>query len=287
MEVPVMDDKRARKRAAREEAQREYEAQLRRRRNARVALIVVVLLVVVGAAFLTGDDKGGSERAQDPAAEATPEPTAGPEEQTEAYADDAEIACDGPEPPEANPQQYEEAPPLELEQGVDYSAVVSTSCGDIEMDLLEKKAPQTVANFIFLAQEGFFDGLIWHRVERSSVIQTGDPNGLNGVPPDGPGYTIPDEFPEKATEYVYGTVGQANAGPGSGGSQWFIVTHDPEGGSPAGFQPLYSIFGEVDEGSYEVLEEIGRQETRGGNDPAQAVMPVRPIYINSIEIIES
>jgi cyclophilin family peptidyl-prolyl cis-trans isomerase len=280
------NDKRARKRAARDEAQRQYEAQLRRRRNIRIGVISLVLLVVLGAAFLSGRDEGSDspQQADSPATEATVDPGADSEAGDE---EEVTIACDGPEPPEANPQQYDEAPPLELEDGVDYRAIVSTSCGDLEIDLLEKKAPQTVANFVFLAREGFFDGLIWHRVERSSVIQTGDPNGMNGVPPDGPGYQIPDEFPDEATEYIYGVVGLANAGPGSGGSQWFIVTHDPEGGSPAGFQPLYSIFGEVDEGSYESLDKIARQETRGGNDPAEAVIPIETIYMNSVEIIEN
>jgi cyclophilin family peptidyl-prolyl cis-trans isomerase len=112
----------------------------------------------------------------------------------------------------------------------------------------------------------------------------GDPDGVNGQEPDGPGYTIPDEFPAKAKEYVYGVVGLANAGPGTGGSQVFIVVHDPEGGEPAGYQPLYSIFGEVSEDSYPVLEEISRVETYGQNDPAQATVPIETIYINSIEI---
>lgn len=280
-------DKRARKREARDAAQREREAQLRRRRNTRIGIVVLVLLFVLGAAFLTGEDRGRDQAADDQTTEqdAAASPQAQPTEEPTEFEGEG-VACDGPEPPEADPQQYDERPDLELEEGVDYAAVVSTSCGDIEMDLLEDKAPQTVANFIFLAREGFYDGLIWHRVERNSVLQTGDPNGLNGVPPDGPGYEIPDEFPERAREYVYGTVGLANAGPGTGGSQWFIVVHDREGGEPAGFQPVYSIFAEVEESSYEVLDEIARQEIRGGNDPVEAVMPIEPIYINSIEIIE-
>ena len=78
------------------------------------------------------------------------------------------------------------------------------------------------------------------------MIQSGDPNGQNGVPPDGPGYTIPDEPPEKSKEYVYGVVGMANSGqPNTGGSQFFIVTRK---NGPAGYQPFYAIFGEVVEG---------------------------------------
>jgi len=196
------------------------------------------------------------------------------------------------EAPEADPQQYDEPPPLELEEGIDYSAVIHTTCGDITMDLLEDKAPKNVANFIFLAEEGFYDGLTWHRVEQNSVIQTGDPDGQNGSSAeggvDGPGYGIPDEFPKKANEYLYGVVGMANTGPGgTAGSQFFIVVHDPTRQEPAGYQPLYSIFGEVEEESYPVLHDIQRQPTKGGTVPVEAVKPVIPIYITSIDIVEN
>lgn len=230
---------------------------------------------------------GGGGGAEKPAAEE-------PDEET--------VACDADAPEEANPQEYGEAPaPLDPASSPDYRAVITTSCGDIEIDLLEQEAPASVANFIFLAQEGFYDGLLWHRVERNSVLQTGDPNGQNGVEPDGPGYVIPDEFPERSSAYTYGVVGMANAGPGTTGSQFFIVVHDPdktcdqrgrpkgEQGThhcPAGFQPLYNIFGTVSEASYETLERIAALETRGGNDPVEAVKPVQNIYIESIQILE-
>lgn len=267
-------DKRARKRGARDAGAEARRRELRRRRNLRLAVILIVLGFVVGIALASGrDDVDEGDRAADGATEA----------------DAQGVACGGPEPPEANPQQYEFRPDLDPEEGVDYAAIVSTSCGDIQFDLLEDEAPQSVANFVFLAREGFFDGLIWHRVEENAVIQTGDPNGQNGVPPDGPGYTIPDEPPERANEYVYGTVGMANSGaPNSGGSQWFIVIHDREGGDPAGYPPNYAIFGRVSEESYDVLDLIGSQPTNeGADDPVEAVKPVVPIYINSIEILEA
>ncbi|MGI8407155.1 MAG: peptidylprolyl isomerase, partial [Actinomycetota bacterium] len=175
---------------------------------------------------------------------------------------------------------------------VDYSAVIHTTCGDIEMDLLEEKAQKDVANFIFLAEEGYYDGITWHRIEQDAVIQSGDPDGQNGSSAeggvDGPGYGIPDEFPKKASEYLYGVVGMANTGPGgTAGSQFFIVVHDPTRQEPAGYQPLYSIFAEVDEASYPVLHDMQRQPTKGGTDPIEAVKPVVPIYITSIAIIEN
>ena len=295
-------EKRSRKKEARDAALAARAAELRRRRNARLGGLALILALIIGLALFTGDDGGTPDSAQ-PGSEQE-----APEEDDQAPEEGA-IACDGPEPPEADPQQYSSPPDLELDEGVDYRVVVETSCGPIEMDLLEDKAPKSVANFMFLAREGFYDGLIWHRVEQNAVIQTGDPDGQNGVPPDDPGYSIEDEFPEASTEYTYGVVGMANRGPGTTGSQWFVVVHDPPPGDcdakgaplegnpeefadeerhpcPAGYQPLYSIFAEVDPASYETLEAIAALETRGGNNPAEAVRPIDNVYINAIEIIE-
>lgn len=277
-------DKRARKKQHRDEIRAARDAELKRRRNIRLLVLVGLLVVLVGGAIaFSGEEQG------EPAA--TDEP-----------AEQAEAACGAEAPPEANPQQYDSPPPDVTEEGVDYSATIHTSCGDLVIDLLEEQAPQAVNNFVFLAQEGFYDGLIWHRVESNAVIQTGDPNGQNGVPPDGPGYTIPDELPERSRDYVYGVVGMANPGqPDSSGSQFFIVTKKNR---PAGYQPFYSIFGRVVAGETDATEEeigckspgepgiptldaIGCQPTdQGASDPAEAVKPIVPIYIESIEIHE-
>ena len=208
----------------------------------------------------------------------------GPSGETPEKESKAEVACDAEVPAAAEPQQFPSPDPV-LQEGVDYAAVIHTSCGDITMDLLEEDAPITVNNFAFLAQQGFYDGLQWFRVELNSVIEAGDPNNVLFDPPDGPGYTIDEELPDQPKEYVFGAVAMANEGtPGSTGSNFFIVIHENR---PAGYQPAYSIFGRVAEESYEVLTEIGRQPTRGGNEPIEAVRPVTPIYIESIEIVES
>lgn len=260
--------KRARKKSFRDEQRAEWEAALRRRRNIRLAIGGGLILALIVGAFLAGtqdkeDDAGASNTA----------------------ADTPDCERSGEPPVEAAPKQYEEPPATALEEGVDYSAVVTTSCGDIRIDLAEERSPINVNNFVFLAQEGYYDGLIWHRVERNSVIQTGDPNGQNGTEPDGPGYTVAGEPPAKASAYIYGVVAMANTGtPDTGGSQWFIVTHK-EG--PAGYDPLYSILGTVDQASYGVLDIIDKQPTQGGNDTITAVLPKVPIYIESIEIIEN
>lgn len=268
-------DKRARKKAHRDEVLAQRTAQLRRRRAVRLVLLVAVLGLIAGLAVATGRDE-------------ETEPAA-----SETAAGDG-VACGAEAPPAADPPKYDRPPEMDLREGVDYRAVIHTSCGDIEIDLHEDETPITVNNFVFLARDGYFDGLTWHRIERNFVLQTGDPNGQNGEPPDGPGYSIKDELPDRPNEYVYGVVAMANTGqPDTGGSQFFIIVHegadtarDPKQ-EPAGLQALYSIFGTVDPASYETLDALARLETKGGNDPVEAVKPVTPAYIESIEIIET
>lgn len=283
-------DKRARKKQHRDELRAQREAALRRRRNVRLLGFMTLLVVIVGAAIIFSKDDRETRPGAQGGASPSPEPWP------------TVAACGAEVPPEPDTKTDYEGPEPVMEEGVDYSAVIHTSCGDIEIDLLEEKAPDTVNNFIFLAQEGFYDGLIWHRVEQNSVLQTGDPNGLNGVEPDGAGYTIKDELPDKSNEYVYGVVGMANSGPNSGSSQFFIVI---QRNRPAGYQPFYSIFGEVTggdtdatkkeigcnpdgEGLVPTLEAIGCQPTNtGAASAAEAVKPLVPIFIESIEIEEN
>jgi len=271
--VANRDPKRARKKDARDERAAALAAQLRRRRAARIAGIlafVAVLAILIGSSL--SDDKNDAASQQTP----TPQRKTG------------EACAQAEDVPEADPEQYE-APEDVLQEGVDYAAVVRTSCGDIEIDLLEEKAPENANSFAFLAREGFYDGLLFHRVERGFVIQAGDPNGQNGVEPDGPGYMLPDELPDQPSEYVFGVVGMANAGPDTGGSQFFIITYEaPEDveSQAAGLPRQFTIFGEVAESSYETIKKIDVQPTRGAGDPAEASMPVDPIYILGIDIVE-
>jgi cyclophilin family peptidyl-prolyl cis-trans isomerase len=237
---------------------------LRRRRRVRVAGAVVLLLASVAMAYAstrTGTTSRGASA---------------PPERPEA-------ACGASAPPEAQPGSYS-GPREVLEPDVDYAAVIETSCGPIEIDLLENRAPGTVNNFLFLARNDFYDGLTWHRIVEGFVIQTGDPDGINGHSPDGPGYTIPDEFQGlEGRDYTFGAVAMANTGqPDTGGSQFFIVVQ-PEG--PAGLDPLYSLFVRV-VNSRSTLLDIAAKATKEGDDPALMDTPRIPIYIDDIRIIE-
>jgi cyclophilin family peptidyl-prolyl cis-trans isomerase len=124
------------------------------------------------------------------------------------------------------------------------------------------------------------------------IIQTGDPNGVNGEPPDGPGYTIADELPKKGRSYVFGAVGFANAGEAdSAGSQFFVIVHDLPGAIEGDPTPLridrtYTIFGRVPQDYYGSIQEIAEQPTLGGSDPLQAVRPRLPVFLESVEIVE-
>ncbi len=241
---------------------------LRRRRTTRVLGVVVFIAALAGLLAIANRDGRGGGADRSPAA--------------------IDFPCPEVSVADASPTTYEQAPELGLQDGVDYRALIRTSCGEIEVDLLEQDAPQTVANFVFLAQEGFYDGLPWFRIEKDFVIQTGDPDGIIQSGADGPGYTIPEELPGSGRRYVYGVVAMANDGLGTTGSQFFIVVHDAaEKTEPAGLEPEYSIFGTVAESSYETLDKIARMPVNGGDDLYTAVQPRRPVVIESIEITTS
>lgn len=203
-----------------------------------------------------------------------------------------DVACGGHTPPRARPKTNLHRPTQPIKRAFDYYAVLHTSCGDIRIDLLEDQAPISVANFVFLAKEDFYDGLEWHHVVFDFLIQTGDPNGQNGVAPDGPGYTIPDELPRRGPSYTYGSVGFALSGgkPDSAGSQFFIVVHDLTGAlngnaDPLSIPRLYSVFGRVEPAFYGSLDTISRVKTIGGDDPIASARPQKSVYIEDVEII--
>lgn len=155
-------------------------------------------------------------------------------------------ACGGDEGRGPGGKQYREPPPRTIDTSRTYIATIKTEKGDIELELLPQKAPIAVNNFVFLAREGFYDGLTFHRVEPGFVIQGGDPLG-EGT--GGPGYTIQDEFND--TPFEAAVLGMARTqAPNSAGSQFFITLN------PAPhLTGQYTAFGRVTAGM-EVAEQI-------------------------------
>jgi peptidyl-prolyl cis-trans isomerase B (cyclophilin B) len=146
-------------------------------------------------------------------------------------------------------------------------AVLHTSAGRITVELFDADAPKTVENFRKLASDGFYDGLIFHRVIRDFMIQGGCPQGTGT---GGPGYTFEDEF--NTHKVVRGALAMANAGPNTNGSQFFIVTTD----EAPWLDGKHTVFGEVVEGQ-EAVDAIEATETDGSD---------RPLTPQTIEHIE-
>ncbi|WP_196604692.1 peptidylprolyl isomerase [Pectinatus haikarae] len=138
-----------------------------------------------------------------------------------------------------------------------------TNQGDFEVELFEDKAPITTKNFLDLADKGFYDGVIFHRVIDGFMIQGGDPDGT-GM--GGPGYTIPDEFDVSLKHDVEGILSMANAGPNTGGSQFFITL------APTPWlDGHHSVFGRVVKGM-DTVTQIGHAETDFQDRPCEEIV---------------
>ena len=156
-------------------------------------------------------------------------------------------------------KQYPAPPPMAIDMNKTYAARLETSRGAIVCDLFARYALVTVNNFVFLAREGFYDGLTFHRVIPDFMIQGGDPNG-DGT--GGPGYTFEDEFNEHPV--VRGALAMANAGPNTNGSQFFIVTKE----AAPWLDGKHTVFGRVTQGM-EVVDEISTLPRDAGDRPRE------------------
>jgi cyclophilin family peptidyl-prolyl cis-trans isomerase len=148
------------------------------------------------------------------------------------------------------------------------TATMKTSEGDIVLELFDEDAPKTVSNFKQLASQGFYDGLIFHRVIDNFMIQGGCPEGTGT---GGPGYTFEDEINQH--KVVRGALAMANAGPNTNGSQFFIVTTE----EAPWLDGKHTVFGEV-RGGMDVVNRIGTTDTDARD------RPVEPIGIQTIEL---
>lgn len=216
---------------------------------------------------LGGPEAAPSEAETTPAA--SPSPTAEPATATPAPTEAAETA-EPAEPTEQEPSSsvpenpadrngmYSEPPEMQIDVDETYVAAISTAQGDIVVELFADKAPNTVNNFVFLARQGFYDNTTFHRVIPDFMAQGGDPTGTGT---GGPGYSFPDEFHPDLRHDRAGILSMANSGPGTNGSQFFII-YEPT----PWLDDKHSVFGQVIAG----MDVLASLTVR---DPAQATSP--------------
>lgn len=220
------------------------------KRTAIVAIVAVALLVAAC---------GGDDATPAPTAQPTPEPTP---------------ATPTKERPQVTSKTYDAYPDMVIDESKSYTATMETNRGTVVFDLFADEAPLTVNNFVFLAREGYYDGVVFHRIVKNFMIQGGDPSGRGT---DGPGYRFSDE--PVTRDYIPGTLAMANAGPNTNGSQFFVMQ-----GRTVDLPKSYNIFGLVSEGQ-EVIDAIA--DTPVGASPnGERSKPLEEIYIIGIEITE-
>lgn len=162
-------------------------------------------------------------------------------------------------------QQWSKQPEMALDQTKDYYAVFHTDRGKLRVKLFAQEAPITVNNFVFLARQGYYNGTTFHRVIKNFMIQGGDPTG-SGM--GGPGYKIKDEFHPKLRHSKGGILSMANAGPNTGGSQFFIThTATPH------LDNRHAVFGEVVEGM-DVVNAIRERDPQRDRQPGDTIQRI-------------
>ena len=173
---------------------------------------------------------------------------------------------------------YPSPPPMSIDKSKQYNAVVTTSLGTFKIKLLSSDAPVTVNNFVFLAKQGFYNGITFHRIIKDFMIQTGDPLGTGT---GGPGYKFADELPNKLS-YGPGIVAMANSGSNTNGSQFFICTGEQS--KNLNSAPNYTIFGHVVEGM-DVVQKIAAVPV-GADARGELSKPANAVLIQEVTITE-
>jgi len=185
---------------------------------------------------------------------------------------DQGTACGAPRPEPAQLLTF--AAPQELGITGAVTATLHTSCGDITIELRPGLAPVTVNSFVFLAEQGYFDGTVSHRVLAGFVVQWGDPTATGT---GSPGYRIPDELPPDDFVYEAGVVAMANGGANTGGSQFFIALDD------TGLDPDFTVFGFVTAG-FDTLERIAAIPVGASPITGEPSVPLQTLYLEGITV---
>ncbi len=237
-------DKRQRHREARavREAAEAQAAQAQRRKRSGLVLVAAALSVVAIVFLITRDDAAKAKKddaaSTTTAVSTTAVPTTVPGAQTVGDCPPADGSA-------ARKTSFPGPPATCIDPAKKYTARITTTRGAFTVELDAKAAPRTVNNFVVLARQHYYDGIVFHRVIPGFVVQGGDPDG-NGT--GGPGYQFADELP-KAGAYRLGSLAMANSGPDTNGSQFFVITGD----QGVALDPKYSLFGQVTAGMETVM----------------------------------
>ncbi|MEU8927181.1 peptidylprolyl isomerase [Kitasatospora sp. NPDC048545] len=276
----MVSSEQRRRQLAREKYERQMErrvemAAARKRRNTIMgASLAVVVLAGGGTLFATGafnsDDKGKSAANS---AQAAPTQAAEPTAPTRKPVE----GCTDPAPGAPNGKKWQAEPAMSVDPAGSYTMTMDTNCGKVTIALDAAKAPHTVNSFSFLAGEKYFDHTKCHRLTTSDifVLQCGDPTASATVPGGAgdPGYKFADENLTGAT-YPAGTVAMANSGPGTNGSQFFLVYKDTP------LPPKYTPFGKIT-GGLDVVQKIAAAGTlEGGTDGH----PMADVTLNALTV---
>jgi cyclophilin family peptidyl-prolyl cis-trans isomerase len=250
----VPSDKRQRQRENSRARQQAMAAAEQRRRRRTQIIVAVVAVALIGVAIFWASRGGGDE-------DNTAAPVATTSTTTKPRKGDADT-CPPADGTSKRFTTFEHAPIMCIDAAKKYTAAIKTDIGTITVELNAQAAPNTVNNFVFLARNHYYDGIIFHRVIPDFMDQTGDPEGTGR---GGPGYQFGDEIPEGYT-YTEGDVAMANSGANTNGSQFFLVASDNGARTlleAVGGVPKYSPFGHVTKG-LSVVKKINKDGSGGG-----------------------
>jgi cyclophilin family peptidyl-prolyl cis-trans isomerase len=282
--------KRERKKMNREMGRQAQQVAAKRQKTTKMTIrivgaVVIVLALFFGIAFLTKDDSTDKAAPVTTTVDAYASTTIAGNATTTLPGDSAAPAafvygtteCPPTEGAATQTQTFSDSFALCIDPAKTYTAVVKTNMGTYSAVLDATKAPGTVNNFVSLARNKYFDGTTCHRAIPGFMIQCGDPTATGS---GGPGYKFADELPSSG-EYKIGSLAMANSGPGTNGSQFFVISGDQGVSLP----PNYTLFGQVTDGLDTTVVAL---DAAGNDDPSSnGVPPLKEIKIESITITES
>jgi cyclophilin family peptidyl-prolyl cis-trans isomerase len=282
----VPTEKRQRQKAGRQ-ARLAAEQKTQKRKSAirRTIVVVIVVAVVVGISYkIFGSSSSKSSTStttttatNTKSTSTTKPPATGGSGNTSPSAITTSADCPADFKATLNKPAWKTPPAMTIDPSKTYTANVTTDVGSFTIQLDPAVAPKTVNNFVFLANQHFYDCVIFHRVIQTFMDQTGDPTGTGE---GGPGYEFADELPKTATpQYPIGSVAMANSGPNTNGSQFFVVT----GQEGENLAASYSLFGKVTSG----MDVVDKINAGGAPSTSSQGTPVTLHRIVSVTISQS